>query len=235
MAPHAGHRYSGVTAGALFGAVVVPLTCIVLAPNHTGRCRAREGGSILLSRRYQTPLGEMATDVELGDRLVAAAAGLLEDDPSAHAEEHAVEVVLPFIQVANPASRLVPIVLGWGDWPRCERLASALHTAIGARADVLVVASSDMNHYAPADVTRRKDALALARLEALDGAGLLETTERERISMCGRIPAACACQMARLAGSTTGEVIAYSHSGAVSGDRDRVVGYAGVLLGVAAA
>jgi AmmeMemoRadiSam system protein B len=231
VCPHAGYIYSGATAGSLFAAVDVPDCCIVLAPNHTGRASAPQGGSLLVSQSYRTPLGDLETDRELAGALAAGAPGLLHDDPPAHDREHAVEVILPFLQLRNPRARIVPIVLGWSDWARTKRLADAILAATTARTDVLIVASSDMNHYESADITREKDAAALERVMDLDGEGLLRLTRQRGISMCGRIPAACACEVARGRGAARGEVIAYAHSGLVNGDHERVVGYAAVLLG----
>lgn len=237
IAPHAGYMYSGVTAGVAFAAAAIPATCVVLAPNHTGRAIVPEGGSLLVSRQYRTPLGDVPVDDALAAAIVERASPLVGDDAIAHAGEHAVEVIVPFLQVRNPEVRLVPLVLGWTDWDRTRRLAAAIAGAIGARDDVLVVASSDMNHYESAAVSERKDMIALEQVAALDGEGLLRVTREQHITMCGRVPAACACEVVRLrrdkaAGGARGEVIAYSHSGQVTGDHERVVGYAAVLLGV---
>ena len=232
VAPHAGYMYSGATAGVVFGSVEIPATCIVIAPNHTGLVAARRGGSVLTSSEYRTPLGDVKLDADLADALIHEARGLLEDDPAAHLNEHAVEVMLPFLQVRSPDVAIVPIICAWSDWDRCAELARAIFSAVDRRTDVLVVASSDMNHYEPADVTEKKDHLALEKVIELDGRALLEVTERHAISMCGRIPTATACEYARLRGKRVGEVIAYSHSGLVNQDHRRVVGYAGVLLGV---
>ena len=231
IAPHAGWVYSGVVAGTVLRAAAIPATCIILAPNHTGSGRTA-GGSVLRSRDYATPLGTVPTDEPLADALMAAAGDSLADDPAAHAAEHGVEVLLPFLQRREPSVRIVAIVLGWTGWAETAALARAIRGAIGQRTDVLVIASTDMNHYEPAADTERKDRLALDRIEALDGEGLLAVTDAERISMCGRVPAACACEVARLGGGRRGATVAYAHSGLVNNDYDRVVGYAGVLLGV---
>jgi AmmeMemoRadiSam system protein B len=231
LAPHGSHIYSGHTAGAAFGAVEVPTTCIILAPNHTGRALAREGGSLLVDTAYRTPLGDVEPDAALGAALRERAQPLLVEDPVAHAEEHAVEVLLPFLQMRNESVRVVPIVLGWSDWDRTRRLARAIHDVIGNRDDVLVVASSDMNHYETAAASTEKDTAALERIVALDGEGLLEITQSRHISMCGRVPVACALEVARLGGSKSAEIVAYSHSGMVNGNHDRVVGYAAALIG----
>jgi AmmeMemoRadiSam system protein B len=118
LAPHAALLYGGAVAGMVFGSVIVPDTVIVLAPNHTGRSTAVEGGSILLSRAYRTPLGDVPPDLAAGEALLQRVPELLADDLVAHAEEHAIEVVLPFLQMRNPRMHLVPIILRWNDWPR---------------------------------------------------------------------------------------------------------------------
>ena len=231
LAPHGSYMYSGATAGAAFGAVEVPATCIVIAPNHTGRALAREGGSLLVDTAYRTPLGDVEPDAALGAALRQRAEPLLVEDPVAHAEEHGVEVLLPFLQMRNESVRVVPIVLGWSDWERTRRLARAIHDVIGDRDDVLVVASSDMNHYETAAASTDKDTAALERIVALDGEGLLEITQTRHISMCGRVPVACALEVARLGGTGSSEIVGYSHSGMVNGNHDRVVGYAAALIG----
>ena len=231
LVPHGGYMYSGATAGAAFAAVEVPATCIILAPNHTGRGRARHGGSLLVDTAYRTPLGNVEPDVELGTELMRRAHPLLIEDPLAHAEEHGVEVLLPFLQMRNEAVRVVPLVLGWDDWERTRRLAHVIHDLIAGRDDVLLVASSDMNHYEPAAASTDKDAVALERIVALDGEGLLEVTRSRHISMCGRVPVACALEVARQAGLARAEVVGYSHSGLINGNHDRVVGYAAALIG----
>jgi AmmeMemoRadiSam system protein B len=231
VVPHAGYVYSGRTAGLVLGAITLPPHVVVIAPNHTGRLSAPEGGSVLLSREYRTPLGTLAVDTTLANAILAAAGDLIADDPVAHAREHAVEVILPFLQLLRKDVSIVPIVLAWSDWDRTSRLAAALARAIGTRDDVLIIASSDMNHYEPAAVSEPKDRAALEALLALDGRRLLETTQRLSVSMCGRIPAACAAEYARLRGKTRAVLVDYRHSGLVNGDNEHVVGYAGVLLG----
>lgn len=231
LVPHGGYTYSGATAGAAFAAVEVPATCIILAPNHTGRGRARQGGSLLIDTAYRTPLGNVEPDAELGAEIQKRAHPLLIEDPLAHAEEHGVEVLLPFLQMCNEAVRVVPLVVGWDDWDRTRRLAQAIHDVIAGRDDVLLVASSDMNHYEPVTASTDKDAAALERIVALDGEGLLEVTRTRHISMCGRVPVACVLELARLAGRKRAEVVGYSHSGLITGNHDRVVGYAAALIG----
>lgn len=230
LAPHPALLYGGPVAGAAFGSVVVPDTVVVLAPNHTGRTISLEGGSILLSRAYRTPLGDVPPEQELGERLLERAGSLLVEDMVAHSQEHGIEVLLPFLQMRNRDVRIVPIVVGWRDWARSRALAAALVEAIGER-DVLVVASSDLSHYESAAGAEAKDAVLLEAVMALDGEALVRAVALENISMCGVAPTAAACEYARLRGGSEGELVSYSHSGLVNGDVERVVGYAGALLG----
>ena len=95
---------------------------------------------------------------------------------------------------------------------------------------VLLLASSDLNHYEPAATSERKDRRALDAVAALDGAELLARCRSERISMCGRAPAATVMAAARALGAGRADVVHYSHSGMVTGDDDAVVGYGGVVI-----
>jgi MEMO1 family protein len=230
LAPHPALLYGGHVGGAVFGSLQVPDTVIILSPNHTGRGTALEGGSILLGRAYRTPLGDVQPDLELGHALVERAAPLLVEDIVAHAEEHGIEVLLPFLQMRNPRVAIVPVIVGWKDWARSRSLAAAIAETVGDR-DVLVVASSDLTHYESAAEAEAKDSLALDQIVALDGEGLFREVAIHRITMCGVAATATACEYARIRGALEGELVSYSHSGIVNGDTHRVVAYAGALLG----
>src|SRR5512140_145428 len=230
MAPHAGYVFSGHTAGRVFAALEVPRRCIILAPNHTGDGEAEHGGSVAALGSFATPMGDVPVDEALAAALIAACR-FLEDDPAAHRREHAIEVELPFLLARRPDLTVVPVVIGWSDWTRTRNLGEALATVVREAGEpVLLVVSSDMNHYEPAEVTMAKDGVALAELERLDGEALLEVTRRQRITMCGRVPAAAAAYAAQLLGARTAELLEHTHSGMVTGDNAQVVGYAGMVI-----
>ncbi len=230
IVPHAGYVYSGRTAAEVFARLDVPRRCIVVAPNHTGQGAAVHGGSVYAVGVLVTPVGEIPVDEILAAALLAACP-YLEDDPDAHRREHAVEVELPFLLARRPDVTVVPVVLGWVDWPRTRALGEALASVVrGAGEPVLLLASSDMNHFESAATGGAKDRLALEPVERLDGEALLEVTRKHRVTMCGRVPAAAVLHAARLLGASRAEVVHYSHSGMVTGDNDQVVGYAGVIV-----
>ena len=232
IVPHAGYVYSGPTAAAVFARVALPALIVILAPNHTGVCRAPGGASLWEEGAFRTPLGDVPVDAPCA-AAVRAASPLVAVDHDAHRAEHAIEVVLPFLQVLRPDARIVPLVLAWDAWEPggARELGDALARVVGeAREPVLLLASSDLNHYEPAAVSAQKDARALAAVTALDGAELLARCKRERISMCGRGPAAVVLAAARALGATRADVVDYRHSGWVSGDDSQVVGYGGVVI-----
>jgi len=227
VAPHAGYVYSGAVAGAAFGTLDLPQRIIVLCPNHTGRGRPL---AIMSSGAWETPLGSAPIDSALAEALKKRFP-LLTEDADAHRGEHAIEVELPFIQSRRPDFRFVPIALGTGQFDTLEKLGEAVAETVQAEDDrILIVASSDMNHYENDAVTRIKDHKAIERMLALDARGLFDVVMKEEISMCGFGPAIVMLTATKRLGATKAELIKYATSGDVSGDREMVVGYAAVVV-----
>jgi len=227
IAPHAGYIYSGAVAGAVFASLQVPERCIVLCPNHTGMGKPL---SIMSKGTWETPLGAVAIDTPLALSLKEHFPRLGED-AAAHRSEHAIEVELPFLQARNPRLTFVPIALGTGQFDVLQAFGEAVAAAVQSQdAPVLIVASSDMNHYENDRITRMKDHKAIERILALDPRGLFDVVTNEDISMCGFGPAVVMLTAARKLGAKSAELIKYATSGDVSGDREQVVGYAGVVV-----
>lgn len=230
IAPHAGYVYSGVTAAHVFARIDVPRIVVIVGPNHTGRCRAPGGASLWETGAFATPLGLVPVREDLAAAL-RDESPLVGVDHAAHQAEHAIEVELPFLQVRRPDVTIVPLVLAWDGWDEARALGEALARVVRRWDEpVLLLASSDLNHYESAAVTELKDAQALDAIRVLDGEALLRRCREERISMCGRAAAATVLAAARLLGSTRAEVVDYRHSGWVTGDEARVVGYGGVVI-----
>jgi AmmeMemoRadiSam system protein B len=231
IAPHAGYIYSGLTAAKVFTRVTIPGLVVILVPNHTGISEAKRGVSLWEAGAFRTPLGNVPVDAAASEALREMSQGAVEVDHDAHRAEHAVEVELPFLQMLRTDVRIVPLVIAWDSWEAVRQLGELLARLVKAAGEpVLLVASSDLNHYERARVTEEKDARALDAIRAMDGAELLARCKRERISMCGRGPAAVVITAAKALGATQAEVVDYRHSGWVSGDNARVVGYAGVVI-----
>ena len=224
VAPHAGYMYSGAIAGEVYRRVELPERVIVLGPNHTGLGAT---ASLWPGGRWRTPLGELAIDAAMTQTLATAPG--VELDDQAHLHEHSLEVQIPFLQRGRPDVQVAGLCLGPLPWRGCEALGKAIGKA-AAPAGALVVASSDMSHYVSAAEARGKDQLAIDRILALDPAGLYEVVRRERISMCGFIPATVMLVAALEMGATGAELVRYGHSGEVTGDDEQVVGYAALRV-----
>jgi MEMO1 family protein len=227
VAPHAGYIYSGAVAGAVYSKLEIPERCVILCPNHTGKGRPL---AVMARTSWQTPLGEVSPDEELAARLLQRFPAL-EEDSAAHRGEHAIEVQLPFLQVRQPQLKIVPIAIGTRNFEMLRGLGEALAGAIPAgKEKVLIVASSDMNHYESDAVTRVKDRKAIDRVLAMDARGLWEVVTNEDISMCGFGPTIVMLTAAKSLGATSATLVKYATSGEVSGDYDQVVGYAGIIV-----
>ena len=227
VVPHAGYMYSGHVAGAVYAQLDIPKLCIVMCPNHTGFGHPL---SIMSQGAWETPLGAAAIDSELATALLGRFPVLI-DDADAHRKEHAIEVQLPFLQAKRPDIRFVPIAIGTRQYEALDGLGRAIGEVLSQRADrVLVLASSDMNHYESDAVTRVKDHKAIEKVLALDPRGLYEVVTGENISMCGYGPTVAMLAAAKLLGATKAELVKYATSGDVSGDREMVVGYAGMVV-----
>jgi AmmeMemoRadiSam system protein B len=140
-------------------------------------------------------------------------------------------VQIPFLQRLRSEFQFVPIVLGTDRYGVLEELGHAVAKVAAAQTEpVLVVASSDMNHYESDAITRVKDKRAITRVLALDPRGLYDTARAEEITMCGIAAAVVMLVAVRDLGAINAELVRYATSGDINGDRERVVGYAGIVI-----
>jgi len=227
LVPHAGYMYSGHVAGAVYRRLPARSSYIILAPNHFGRGAPL---AIMSNGAWLTPLGAAPIDHALA-RSLAHACHLLVEDAQAHAGEHSLEVQLPFLQHLVKEFSFVPVSIGVGGYAALESLGRGVAQVVRqAEKPVLIVASSDMNHYEPDDVTRIKDRKAIDPILALDPKELYEVIRREDISMCGYGPAVAMLTAAKELGATRAQLVKYATSADTSGDRTTVVGYAGIVV-----
>src|SRR4029077_13228337 len=132
----------------------IPPAVVILCPNHTGR-----GAPAALdpSDAWRTPLGDVAVDRRLGERLRALAPSL-EEDAVSHAREHSLEVQLPFLQFRRPDVRLVPVSIGAQDRDLGREIGEAVASLVAEEEEKpLILASSDMSHYESRAVGGKKD------------------------------------------------------------------------------
>jgi AmmeMemoRadiSam system protein B len=139
-------------------------------------------------------------------------------DSRPHAEEHAVEVHLPFLQCILKQFELVPLVFGMehGQDPT-EQLVELVddHT--------LFVVSSDLSHYLPYEQARKLDEVTLGAFQRMDPVAVAQS------EACGRAPAATMFAVARKLHWNV-QLLDCRNSGDTAGDKHRVVGYAALAL-----
>jgi AmmeMemoRadiSam system radical SAM enzyme/AmmeMemoRadiSam system protein B/AmmeMemoRadiSam system protein A len=230
MVPHAGLKYSGRIAADTLRRIAIPQTAIIIGPKHTPH---GVDWALAPHESWSIPGATIAADVDLGRQLVAAIPGL-QPDAAAHAQEHAIEVELPFFARLAPQTKVVGIAIGAGDLARCRQFATGLANVLRPLPQrPLLLISSDMNHFASDTENRRLDEIALAAMATLDIDRFYETVTSRRISMCGLLPAVIVMETLRQLGQLqVARRVAYGTSADVSGDTSRVVGYAGMLLGI---
>lgn len=227
VSPHAGLIYSGSVAGAVYSSIDFPETFVMVGPNHTGL-----GAQISLmeSGEWEIPTGVFQIDERISNR-IAMNVPIVTRDAQAHMFEHSLEVQLPFIAYFSKEPKIVPIVILSASVDECRMLGEGIaKTVRDAGYPVVVVASSDMSHYVSDDVARQKDKKAIDKILQLDPEGLYEIVRKERISMCGYLPATTMLFAAKALGAQSARLVKYSTSAEVSGDYDHVVGYAGIVI-----
>ncbi|MAG14718.1 MAG: AMMECR1 domain-containing protein [Dehalococcoidales bacterium] len=227
VSPHAGYVYSGPVAGAVISRIKFKDTFIILGPNHTGKGKPM---SIMTEGVWQTPLGNVAIDSELGKRILANSSHLQQDN-AAHQYEHSIEVQLPFLQYFRPDIRIVPITLACGNGAAYREIGKEIARSVRELGqEVVIMASSDMTHYESQASAQQKDQQAIDAMLRLDEDELLRRVKELDISMCGYAPTVCLISAAKELGATAAELVRYQTSGDITGDYSSVVGYAGIII-----
>ena len=228
ISPHAGYVYSGAVAAYGYKAASKNKyrTVVVLAPSHF---YGFDGVSIGLYDAFQTPLGNVAVDMDFAKKLES-----LNDkfyfDEKAFAKEHSLEVQIPFIQKAFENAKIVPVVVGQIDAQILKDFAQALVAVIDNRRDVLIVASTDLSHFHDDEFARNIDRRTIETIKRLDVQELLEGSYLKKLELCGSMPVAISMIYAKLKGLGNVDILNYANSGDVSGDRSSVVGYVSAII-----
>jgi AmmeMemoRadiSam system protein B len=214
VVPHAGYVYSGPVAGSAY-ALVEPWAgeirrVVLLGPSHRVPFR---GLALSSARAFSTPLGDVALDGPGAEALARLPQVRVLD--AAHAEEHSLEVQLPFLQELL-GERFVLLPLVAGDAPAAD--VAAVIEAVWGGPETLVLVSSDLSHYQDYETARALDAATTVAIEALRPEGL------DAESACGRVPLRGLLVAARGHGLAA-RTLDLRSSGDTAGPRDRVVGY----------
>ncbi|MBW2277878.1 MAG: AmmeMemoRadiSam system protein B, partial [Deltaproteobacteria bacterium] len=233
LSPHAGYVYSGPVAGEAFRAVEGRgyRTVVVMALSHR---RAADKLALLDRPAYDTPLGSLPIDGRLVRKLLQEHGDLFAADERMFRGEHSLEVQLPFVQVALPDAKLVPIIVAVRDQELMARAGKALFGVFGRREDVLFVISSDLSHHHPYDEAVKLDQQNLELLEQWKLDDWKKVAWQSAEGMCGCRPVLTFAHFFEGYEASKREVtrIAYLNSGDTAGDKSSVVGYGALAFSV---
>jgi AmmeMemoRadiSam system protein B/AmmeMemoRadiSam system protein A len=224
VSPHAGYEYSGQVAAHVYKLIEEKSfdSVVVVAPSHRALFK---GVSIYPQGGFRTPLGVVPINVELSKKMMEKRKEI-QFIPEAHAQEHSLEIQLPFLQTVLKSFTLVPIVMEpYWSWEACQSLGKAIAETVSGR-NVLLIASSDLSHFHSYDKAVQLDRIVLNHIERFDPEGLNRDLKQGRCEACGGGPILSIMLAAKSLGANKGKVIKYLNSGDVTGDRSRVVGYA---------
>lgn len=214
IAPHAGYIYSGPIAASVY-VLLSPAAhsihrVILLGPTH----RVGVNGLALPGvSHFSTPLGAIEIDREAAAALADLPQVVIANPP--HAQEHSLEVQLPFLQSVLPHFRLLPLAVGHAS---AEAVAEVLDRLWGGP-ETLIVVSSDLSHYLPYAAAQETDSHTADRIVACD-------PSINHDEACGATPVNGLLLAARRHGLKA-SLIDLRNSGDTAGDRSRVVGYGG--------
>ena len=232
MVPHAGWIYSGRLAAQTLKRVNVPSWVIIFAPQHRG---GGEDWAVAPHQTWILPGKNVEANLPMTDRMIQAV-DFFAYDAVPHAQEHSIEVLLPILARLAPETKISAVAMSISSWEMIQRGAALFAQFLNSLPEKpMLIISSDMNHFANEETTRRIDRQALDAIyravAMLEPEHALRTVQEQRISMCGIIPAIFVMETLRAMGRLDRvEEVGYTTSAEVSGDSSRVVGYAGLIF-----
>ncbi len=220
--PHAGYRYSGGVAAHAYKLLETRQfkRIILLGPSHR---MSFMGVSVNLQSGYETPLGTVSVDQETAGKLLAAGDNI-RWIKQAHAQEHSLEIQLPFLQTVLHDFKIVPILMGQQDLDTCLKLSQTLVQVMGDK-DTLLLASSDLSHFHTYSQANVMDQRFIRHIKRFEPEALAKDLGSGMCEACGRGPVLTALLAAKTLGADRSVVLNYANSGDVTGDHSRVVGY----------
>lgn len=228
VVPHAGYVYSGMAATWAYGEAAkhgARDTVVVMGPDHH---MASTGFATMSEGVWRTPLGDVEVDKQTVSLLLSYAP-FVEDNPYAHSFEHSIELQLPFLQLIYGGSfKIVPIIIHDFELKKNIELGKALAKALENKKSI-VIASSDMSHYVPANEAEEKDMVTIRAIESLDEKRVHSVASSYE-SLCGLGPVVALITCVKENGCSRASLLKYYHSGEISGDYSGVVGYSSIAF-----
>jgi len=147
----------------------------------------------------------------------------------AHLQEHCLEVQIPYLQTVLPEAQIVPVIMGYPDNKTIDILTEALFSAVKDD-NVIMIASTDWQHYRPASEGWVKDSLGLDCLKRVDPDKLNEYLQDGKVEMCGGGITVAVLRAAMMLGADKVKILKYGDSGDITGDKSSVVSYTAAAI-----
>ncbi|MDP9197189.1 MAG: MEMO1 family protein [Thermoproteota archaeon] len=227
VSPHAGYLYSGAVAANGFYEISSYSfdTVVILGPNHYGI-----GSDIATIEEgtWITPIGRVRIDADLA-REISKNCDIVKLDSFAHSRDHCIEVQIPFLQYINKRLSIMPIILGKQDKSTIMTLGKCLAEITKDR-NVMLIASSDLTHYAPNEEAHERDMKLISSILSINIPEFYSVLQNSRVTACGYGAIGTVMAAAKENGATTGKLLRYATSGDVTGDTGSVVGYSSIAF-----
>ena len=226
IVPHAGYLYSGQTAAYDYKQLAGRGydTVVVIGASHHFRYNTIAVPAV---DAFITPLGRVPVDRDFVQKLARISDKIVIDD-TPEANEHAIEVQLPFLQRTLKNFKIVPVLFGDISLSNCQTLAYALSLLVDDR--TLIVISSDWSHYYKDETARKLDARGIKLVLDDDLQGFIKALSEGETEACGAPAIITGLLLAPALGANRTELLKYNNTGDATGDRTSVVGYAALVL-----
>jgi len=237
ISPHAGYQFSGPGAAWAYKEIAeskFPSCFIIIGPNHTGLGTSQVSTTLA---EWETPFGPVKCDKGFAREIIGKC-NFVQDDYKAHANEHSIEVQLPFLQFANKDNlrkiKIVPLIISEYNLDLCRTLGD---TIADIKEDICVIASSDFTHYGPnynytPFLHDKKGSMygldggAIEFIKKMDTKGFLDYVNKKRATICGAGAIGVCIEIMRNLGIKKGQLLSYYTSGDIVNDYTNAVGYA---------
>ena len=228
IVPHAGYVYSGQVAAYSYKLLQrsAPKTVFLIGPSHRVGFR---GISVSQVSGYKTPLGVAAVDQDLAKKLLSTNPQM-KWIPQADAQEHSLEIQIPFLQSVLKEFHIVPILMGEQDLETCALLAKSLVQVLPNKEDAMILASTDLSHFHADQQARTLDEDFIRHVRQFAPEALAKAVVSGSCEACGAGPTVTGMLAAKELGANRSVILHYANSGDVTGDRRQVVGYLSAAL-----
>lgn len=231
IVPHAGYEFSGSVAAYGFKAIENQefKKAIIIGPSHH---HYFSGFAISPADFWQTPLGKIEIDKELGQKLIQEEETFFFSE-EVHGPEHCLEVEVPFLQKINPQIKILPIIIG-SSAPQSQILAKSLLKYLDS--STIIIISSDFSHYPPYDLAKEKDEELIQAILEKDKKNFdqlvkdIDESSNLVTRACGQEAIKVGLILADFLNIENVKLLKYANSGDISGQKDQVVGYASIVF-----